>query len=110
MKISQANFATTLLLTGYVAAFWRMECRFQTGLGRLDPIMDPGEISAHVHTFMGGAGIVDFNATYDTLQGPGSCTSCSVAQDHSAYWTPALYFIYSNGTAILIEQIGGMLA
>ena len=28
----------------------------------------------------------------------------------SAYWTPTLNFIYSNGTTVIVEQVGGMLA
>lgn len=40
----------------------------------------------------------------------GDCTSCAVTQDKSAYWTPALYFMHENGTAQIVEQVGGMLA
>lgn len=39
-----------------------------------------------------------------------SCTSCAVEQDKSAYWTPALYFMHANGSAELVEEVGGMLA
>lgn len=38
------------------------------------------------------------------------CTSCAVKQDKSAYWTPALYFMYQNGSSVLVDQVGGMLA
>lgn len=38
------------------------------------------------------------------------CTSCGVTQDKSAYWTPALYFMHTNGSAELVEEVGGMLA
>jgi hypothetical protein len=34
-------------------AFWRMPCRSETGLARMDPIMDKGTISDHVHTIAG---------------------------------------------------------
>lgn len=37
------------------------------------------------------------------------CTSCAVTQDKSIYWTPALYFMHSNGTAELVDQVGGTL-
>lgn len=46
--------AAVLLFLSGVAAFWRMPCRSQTGVGRLDPIMDPGVIADHVHTIHGG--------------------------------------------------------
>ena len=47
----------------------------------------------------------DLMDSYDS-----SCTSCGVKEDHSAYWTPALYFQYSNGTNVMVDQVGGMLA
>jgi hypothetical protein len=33
-----------------------------------------------------------------------------VKQDLSAYWTPALYFMGSDGKTQLVDQVGGMLA
>ena len=42
----------------------------------------------------------------DMLASP--CTSCSILQDRSAYWAPALYFRDDNGTYSLVPQIGGM--
>ncbi|KAK5119867.1 hypothetical protein LTR85_007193 [Meristemomyces frigidus] len=105
---SQAAFIA-LTLVSSVTAFWRMPCRSQTGKARIDPIIDPGEISGHVHTIHGGGGF-GFDATYETLTAQDSCTSCEVTQDHSAYWTPTLHFLYTNGTAVMVEQVGGMLA
>jgi hypothetical protein len=35
-------------------AFWRLPCRGRTGVARLDPIVDPGEVSSHVHVVHGG--------------------------------------------------------
>lgn len=54
MRSQAAIVALTLVSS--VSAFWRMPCRSQTGKGRVDPIMDPGEISSHVHTIHGGGG------------------------------------------------------
>ncbi|KAK4953835.1 hypothetical protein LTR10_008439 [Elasticomyces elasticus] len=105
---SQATI-TALALVSSASAFWRMPCRSQTGVGRLDPIMDSGEVSDHVHTIHGGNGF-GFEADFDSLTAPGSCTSCEVTQDHSAYWTPTMHFMYSNGTSVMVQQIGGMLA
>ena len=50
------------------------------------------------------------SSSFDELTAEDSCTSCGVTQDHSAYWTPALYFQYSNGTTVMVNQVGGMLA
>jgi len=47
---------------------------------------------------------------FDELTAEGACTSCSVTQDKSAYWTPALYFVYSNGSSVIVPQVGGLLA
>ncbi len=41
---------------GVPKSFWRLPCRGQTGIGRLDPLMYSGEVSAHVHTIAGGNG------------------------------------------------------
>ncbi|KAK4539720.1 hypothetical protein LTR36_010431 [Oleoguttula mirabilis] len=107
MRSQAAIVALTLVSS--VTAFWRMPCRSQTGKARIDPILDYGEISAHVHTIHGGGGF-GFDATYDTLTAEDSCTSCEVTQDHSAYWTPTLHFLYTNGIAVMVDQVGGMLA
>jgi hypothetical protein len=45
--------AVTALL-GHADAFWRMNCA-NIQLGRVDPIVNPGKVSAHVHTVQGGA-------------------------------------------------------
>ena len=37
-------------------SFWRLPCRGQSGIGRVDPLMDTGDIGAHVHTIAGGNG------------------------------------------------------
>ena len=52
---------------------------------------------------------MDFSSDYDSLR-ESNCTSCSVTQDKSSYWTPALYFIHANGTVEIAQEAGGMLA
>ncbi|KAI0380846.1 hypothetical protein F5Y04DRAFT_92880 [Hypomontagnella monticulosa] len=104
-------FSTLLLLSaiGDALAFWRMECRGRTGLARIDPIMDAGLVSPHIHTVHGSSGFA-LNSTYDDLMA-GSCTSCAVKQDKSAYWTPALYFQDSETKEFeIVPQVGGMLS
>lgn len=93
---------------GMADAFWRMPCRGRSGLARMDPLMDPGKPSYHVHTVHGSDAFA-MDATGADLK-KGDCTSCAVTQDKSAYWTPALYFMHENGTAQIVEQVGGMLA
>ncbi|KAI1771898.1 hypothetical protein F4818DRAFT_444896 [Hypoxylon cercidicola] len=92
-----------------VSAFWRMECHGRTGVARIDPIMDAGIISPHTHVVHGSSGF-SVSATFDDLAG-GSCTSCAVKQDKSAYWTPALYFQDGEtGDFDIVPQVGGMLS
>ncbi|WEW56175.1 hypothetical protein PRK78_001612 [Emydomyces testavorans] len=88
-------------------AFWRLPCRGVLGVARIDPIMDPGKPSVHVHSIHGG-GNFDMDVTRDELLAS-SCTSCAVVQDKSAYWTPSLYFVGPRGEAKLVNQVGGML-
>jgi len=84
----------TILLNG-VDAYWRMPCGvIQTG--RLDPIINPGAISSHVHKISGPPNI-NLSSSYDTLQHNG-CTSCNIQADKSAYWTPLLYYKHKNGS------------
>ncbi|CAK3838673.1 Hypothetical predicted protein [Lecanosticta acicola] len=107
--MKSVTVATALACAGSVSAFWRMPCRSVTGYGRLDPLVNPGSISDHVHAIHGG-GAFGASTDFKALTADGTCTSCEVTQDHSAYWTPSLYFQYSNGTTVMVPQVGGMLA
>ncbi|MBE7180870.1 MAG: DUF1996 domain-containing protein [Terriglobus roseus] len=98
----------TAALVGSADAFWRMPCHGRTGLARIDPIVDPGEVSGHAHAIHGGSGF-GMGATYEDLINS-DCTSCGVYQDKSAYWTPPLLFQFPNGTTEVVPQVGGMLA
>lgn len=105
---STANIATTLaLFSGAADAFWRMECRGRTGLARLDPLVEPGEVANHAHAIHGGSNF-GLNTDYDSLV-ESDCTSCMVKQDKSAYWTPSLHFIHEDGETEVVGQSGGML-
>lgn len=96
------------LLMGGVSAFWRMECRGQLALARIDPMMAKGETSEHAHSIFGSDGFSE-TVTFNDLR-DGNCTSCAVTEDMSAYWTPSLYFQHANGTYQAVVQVGGMLA
>ncbi|KAJ5775374.1 uncharacterized protein N7511_000385 [Penicillium nucicola] len=108
IRLSAILMACFTLFPSYATAFWRLPCRGRTGVARLDPIVDPGKVSSHVHSVHGG-GSFGMSSTEDSLL-ESSCTSCAVTQDKSAYWTPALYFMHTNGSAELVEEVGGMLA
>lgn len=57
---------------------------------RMDPIVQPGEVSTHVHTIMGGSNFNE-NVTGEELMSS-NCSTALIKNDHSAYWYPKLYF------------------
>ncbi len=59
-------------------------------MGRMDPIINPGVASSHVHAIQGGS---NFNLTMENdVLLDSHCTSSLVRADKSNYWTPSLYF------------------
>ncbi|KAI9662067.1 MAG: hypothetical protein M1829_006206 [Trizodia sp. TS-e1964] len=95
------------LLAAPAAAFWRLPCKGALVVERADPIVNPGGVSGHVHTIMGGNGF-DFTMDYDRAR-RSTCSSCIVKEDNSNYWVPAVYFKAQNGSFISVEQNGGGL-
>ncbi|KAJ5620984.1 hypothetical protein N7510_004968 [Penicillium lagena] len=107
-RLAATLLACLTIFPNFINAFWRLPCRGRLGVARLDPLIDPGKVASHAHSIH-GAGSFSMNSNQQTLQ-KSSCTSCAVMQDKSAYWTPTLYFMHPNGSAELVEQVGGMLA
>jgi hypothetical protein len=65
-----------------------------------DPIVFPGLAGAsHNHTFLGNR-TTDANSTADSLLA--ATTTCTPAQDHSAYWIPTLY---QNGKVVDPKEV-----
>ncbi len=54
LSLLSSSSALALLLLGRVEAFWRMNCAVIQS-GRIDPIVNPGEVAAHAHTIAGGS-------------------------------------------------------
>ncbi|PLN77645.1 hypothetical protein BDW42DRAFT_155499 [Aspergillus taichungensis] len=108
MRLDVGLVTCLAAFSGVADAFWRLPCRGRSGLARMDPLMDPGEPSYHVHA-VHGSGAFSMSSDADVLKAA-DCTSCEVKQDKSAYWAPALYFIDEDGDAELVDEVGGMLA
>lgn len=53
----------------------------------IDPIVSPGVVSAHKHTFFGNRGLTNVS-TPASLQASTAGTTCVLAQDTAAYWVP----------------------
>lgn len=88
---SMATITTLIfscLLPG-ASAFWRLPCRNPAVIERADPIVNPGAVSSHLHTIMGGNGF-DFTMDYNKARAS-TCSSCIVEQDLSNYWIPTLF-------------------
>lgn len=76
-------------LVGGAHAFWRMECPGRVGLARLDPIVNPGSLSKHVHAIHGSSGKLDqFKAL--------SCWNmASMGRDDHEASSSSVYKLYS---------------
>ena len=94
MKLHQMIMSLLLLFLSaqvyHVSAFWTVDCGI---IARevSDPIRFPGEISSHTNVVAGSSSFGPLSTNIDLRNG--SCTSCDVKQDKSAYWTPQLYVV-----------------
>lgn len=89
-----------------VQAMWKMPCPGTVVSERLDPVIQPGVVSGHLHRVVGGSGI---NFTMDpSLTHLAGCSSCTVKQDKSNYYVPQLFFARntSNGARYEIAPDG----
>jgi hypothetical protein len=86
-------------------AFWRIPCKAPLLYERADPIVNPGAVSPHSHTIMGGNGF-ESDMDYASTQAS-TCSSCIVTKDLSNYWVPNLYYKAQNGSYINVNQVGG---
>lgn len=98
---------TQLALLGLAAlpanAFFLMPC-WPVSTQRIDPIVDPGLVSTHVHQIAGGsafAPVMNYTGTQAA-----SCTTCFVTGDHSNYWIPAMYIQLQDGSFERVPQVG----
>ncbi|KAF2669402.1 WSC-domain-containing protein [Microthyrium microscopicum] len=96
------------ILLQRASAFWRMPCT-EMLLGRVDPVVQPGVASAHVHTVVGGNSMSNYSEKDGLSLSNSACTSCVIQADKSAYWTPALYYEYPNGTFMMVPHGGSIV-
>jgi hypothetical protein len=90
-----------------------VQCTSRLTDDRLDPIVNPNEISDHVHVIAGGSSFGP-SMNYDAARAA-SCTSCNIKADLSNYWTPKMYYQAQNGSMIAVPidgdsagNLGGM--
>ncbi|KAG3205427.1 hypothetical protein PC128_g1364 [Phytophthora cactorum] len=82
---------------------FRFDCFNNLVIDRVDPIVNPGKASGHLHAISGGNG---FSMSADgAAMKASTCTSCPISADLSAYWVPQLYAKFKNGTGYgLVES------
>lgn len=100
--LSNATFLLSFLLSlRPVDASWRMFANTLVS-SRVDPLIAPGRVSAHVHDYVGGN---NFGVTYDYNDQRGSsCSSIEIQSDLSGYWAPAVYYKGRDGSFTLLSS------
>eukprot|EP00889_Picochlorum_renovo_P002710 jgi/Picre1/29740/NNA_005122.t1 len=91
-----------LITPRFTRAFFTVDCGI-VAIERSDPLVFPGAVSKHTHV-VAGSDAFGPSATNAILR-QGSCTSCDVKEDKSAYWTPHLYVAPSGAKGQLQEDI-----
>ncbi|ODN96408.1 hypothetical protein L198_04122 [Cryptococcus wingfieldii CBS 7118] len=72
---------------------------------RLDPIIFPGQVSAHVHHVIGSSAFIASEFFEDSQTA--NCTTANLIDDLSNYWSPMLYYKWKNGSYSAITGDGG---
>lgn len=101
---SASTLGLVAAIAAPAAAFFRIPCPGRILDERVDPIVDPGAVSGHVHTIAGGNGF-GFEMDYEQAR-TSTCSSCPIKQDLSNYWIPKLYYQYENGSFEDVTQSG----
>jgi len=71
---------------------------------RSDPIVQPGVVSQHVHSVIGGNAFQRNMGPMDAVKA--NSTTCNKALDHSNYWVPQLYHQRSDKMWEMVEFRG----
>jgi hypothetical protein len=98
------HFSLAALSVNPSLATFVVQCTSRLIEERADPLVEPGQVSNHVHVIAGGNGF-DFNITYDQARAS-TCSTCDIKEDLSNYWTPKLYYQAQNGSFISVPIDG----
>ncbi|KAI0774625.1 hypothetical protein BD413DRAFT_611651 [Trametes elegans] len=101
-----ALLAFVLAAVNGANALLRFPCSQMTVV-RSDPLINPGNVGQHLHQ----VGAFDFVMPDGMdLQAESTCSSCSIVENKSNYWTPTLYYRSpTNGTFVRVPQAPGPL-
>jgi len=73
-----------------------------TVVTRLDPIVSPGKLSAHVHRFYGSSFVDEKLHNASEMVNLAQCSTTAVQDDKSIYWVPQLYHRALNGSLSMV--------
>ena len=103
---SHAIEAAVILLPALAnAQLFTVNCAPLT-IQRGDPIVNPGQLSGHVHSVIGGTGFQQTMETSTAVDAEG--TTCDKKLDKSNYWVPQLYHIRSDKQFEIVEFEGSV--
>ncbi|KAK4126463.1 hypothetical protein N657DRAFT_679385 [Parathielavia appendiculata] len=85
-----------------------MSCS-QLVVDRIDPLVNPGVSgSPHLHQLVGGDSLSATMDPGDDRAELSTCTTCTLVDDFSNYWTAVMYFRAGNGTYKRVKQVGAI--
>ncbi|OAA43439.1 hypothetical protein BBO_04582 [Beauveria brongniartii RCEF 3172] len=92
-----------LTLVAAQGGLFIVHCKALT-VQRTDPIINPGQLSTHVHAVVGGTAYHMSMSNEDARNAKN--TTCDKALDKSNYWQPQLYHQHHDGSFELIKLLG----
>eukprot|EP00122_Pirum_gemmata_P009279 Pgem_evm1s8574 len=95
--VAVASVASTV-----TEAMWTVHC-LSNLIGNFDPIVNPGSISNHEHVIAGGGNFAKSVTGKEAHSA--KCTSCTIEQDKSSYWTPTLFWAFKVNNEIKYKRI-----
>jgi hypothetical protein len=93
------------LLPAAQAQLFTVNCAPLT-IQRGDPIVSPGQVSAHVHAVVGGSNF-QLRLSNDEARAA-RATTCDKVLDNSNYWQPQLYHQRRDGSFEIVEMEGAV--
>lgn len=83
---------------------FQITCESPIARANEDPIVSPGQKSAHAHNLFGpGTNLLYVGDT--TQLTDAKCTSCNFEADRSLYWVPAMYQDKGGGNKVMLDSM-----
>lgn len=105
MTLAKGAALLAALLPAVQAQLITVNCAPLT-IQRGDPIVSPGQISAHVHAVVGGSNFQQ-RLSNDEARAA-KATTCDKVLDNSNYWQPQLYHQRRDGSFEIVEMEGAV--